>query len=168
MRIAGTLQRPGLRQEGYVAWVNREAKRLGVHQDVDWLGPLPANRIVAELQRCAAVIVPTFVEGYCLALAEAMAIGAPAAVAYVGGAAHLAVDEASALYFSPGDAEMAAFQVSRILTDQALASRLSREARKTALARHEQARITGRQMEIYRNILEGCSNEGTERMGGEK
>ncbi|CAG0947678.1 partial D-inositol 3-phosphate glycosyltransferase, partial [Anaerolineae bacterium] len=154
LRISGALQRSGLRQEGYIAWVNREARRLGVEQNLSWLGPLTADQIVAEMQHCAAVLLPTYVEGYCLALAEAMAVGVPTAVAYVGGAAHLARDGESALYFSPGDVEMAAYQVERLLVDRPLAERIGRQARQVALARNDPIQTFERQMDIYHRVLQ--------------
>lgn len=153
LRIAGALQRPGLRQEGYMAWVNREARRLGVEQNIQWLGALSADQIVAEIQQCAVVFLPTFIEGYSLALAEAMAIGAPTVVSYVGGATHLARDEDSALYFSPGDVKMAAYQIGRLLTDLRLAARLGMHARTVALERNDPERIIRRQFEIYHSVL---------------
>lgn len=157
LRIAGALQRPGLRQEGYMAWVNREAQRLDVDGNVQWLGALSADKIVSEMQQCAAVFLPTFIEGYSLALAEAMVMRAPAAVAYVGGAAQLARDEETALYFSPGDVEMAAYQVGRLLEDQEFAERLGRQARKVALERNNPERIIQNQLGIYRAVLQAAS-----------
>lgn len=154
LRIAGALQRPGLRQEGYMAWVNREARRLGVERNIQWLGALSADQIVAEIQQCAAVFLPTFIEGYCLALAEAMTLGAPTVVSYVGGAAHLAHDDESALYFSPGDVEMAAYQIGRLLTDQRLAEQIGRRARTVALERNNPERIIEHQFDIYHSVLQ--------------
>lgn len=149
LRIAGAFQRPGLRQEGYVAWLNREAKRLGVENNLCWLGSIGANEIAQELQQCAAVLLPTFIEGYCLALAEAMLVGAPSVVSFVGGASVLAENEETALFFPAGDVAMCAYQIERILNEPALAERLSRQAREIALVRNDQARIIRRQTEIY-------------------
>jgi glycosyltransferase involved in cell wall biosynthesis len=154
LRMAGALQRPGLRQEGYMAWINREARRLGVESSIQWLGALSAEQIVTEMQEAAVIFLPTFIEGYCLALAEAMAMGAPVAIAYVGGAAHLARDEESALYFSPGDAEMAAYQVGRLWTDRTLAEHLGRQAQTLARSRNDPRQILQRQLDIYRAVLQ--------------
>lgn len=149
LRIAGALHRPGLRQEGYMAWINREVKRLDVADNVQWLGPISAEKIVVEMQQCAAVFLPSFIESYSMALVEAMAVGAPTVVAYIGGAAHLAHDEDSALYFSPGDVEMAAYQISRLLSDPEFARHLSTTARSLALMRNDPAQIVRRQLDIY-------------------
>lgn len=153
LRIAGAFQRPGLRQEGYVAWLNRESRRLGVEQNLCWLDSIGAQQIAAELQDCAAVVLPTFIEGYCLALAEAMLVGTPAVVSFVGGASLLAQNEESALFFPAGDAAMCAYQIERVLMEQALAERLSRQAREVALVRNNRERIIRRQIEIYEQVV---------------
>ncbi len=153
LHIAGAIQRPGLRQEGYVAWLNREARRLGVEDHLHWLGLLPAQGIVAEIQHCAAVLLPTFVEGYCLALAEAMLLGAPCVVSFVGGTSYLARDDVSALFFPPGDAAMCAYQVERVLTDKALAQRFSSQARAVAMKRNDPIKVVSQQLDIYREII---------------
>ena len=157
LRIAGAFQRPGLRQEGYVVWLNREALRLGVEDRLHWLGPLPAEGVVAEMQKCAAVLLPTFVEGYCLALAEAMLLGVPCVVSFVGGTSYLARDDDSALFFPPGDAEMCAHQVARVLEDRELAQKMSQRSREIAVVRNNTQAIVQNQLAIYRKIVTGSS-----------
>lgn len=154
LRVAGAHQRPGLRRDGYIAWVNREIVRLGVEKSVTWLGPLSAAQLVDELDRCSAFIMPTFVESYGLALAEAMLLGVPTVVSFTGGTSFLARDEESALFFSPGDAEMCAFQAERLIKDRDLAERLSFQARDIAQVRHDPQRVLQRQITTYRQVLD--------------
>ena len=153
MRIAGELRRPGVRQDGYVSWLIREAERLGVNQRVDWIGPLTAKALVAELQAAAVVVIPTYVEGYCLALAEAMSVGVPAVVAFVGGTSHLGKNEETCLFFPPGDEVMCASQIERVLRDTTLASRLSRNGRQVSQVRNEPRHVIEMQLTIYRTVL---------------
>ena len=133
-------------------WVNRTIGQLGLAGAIDWLGPLDAERIAVELQAAAAAIVPTFIENCCTAMQEAMAIGTPAAVSYVGGTPSLAKDEDSCLFFPPGDEAMCAYQLERVLTDDALALRLSRASRRIAAVRNDRRRIVERQLEIYGHV----------------
>jgi L-malate glycosyltransferase len=76
--------------------------------------------------------------------------------AYAGGIPSLAKDEESCLFFPPGDETLCASQLARLLSEQDLASRLSRESRKIAAIRNDRPRIVGRQLEIYRQILDGA------------
>lgn len=153
LRIAGNHQRPGIRQEGYMRWINRMISSLGLEGAVVWLGPLDAMQIIAELKDASAVVVPAFTETYCMALAEAMMVGTPTAVTYAGGTGHLGKDEESCLFFLPGDDAMCAYQLERLLTDQKLALRLSQESRKIATARNDSRCIVQRQLEIYQQVL---------------
>ncbi len=153
LRIAGAHQRPGIRQDGYIRWVNRMIRQLGLTDAIEWLGPLGTEQIVAELKKASAVVIPTFIENCCTAMQEAMAIGTPTVVSYVGGLPSLAKDEDSSLFFPPGDETMCAYQLERLLTDRDLALRVSRESRKIAAVRNDCQRLVGRQLEIYRQIL---------------
>jgi L-malate glycosyltransferase len=153
LRIAGAHQRTGIRQEGYMRWINRMIRQLDMKNVVEWLGPLNAMQIVAELKNAAAVVIPTFIENCCTAMQEAMAVGTPTVSSYAGGIPSLAQDEESCLFFPPGDEAMCAYQLERVLADRELALRLSRESRKIAAVRNDRQRIVGRQLEIYRRIL---------------
>jgi glycosyltransferase involved in cell wall biosynthesis len=154
LRIAGALQRGGIRQEGYMRWVNRMILHLGLDRAVDWLGSLNATQIAAEMKAAGAVVIPTFTETYCLALAEAMMVGTPTVVAYTGGTGYLGQDDKSCLFFPPGDEVMCAHELECVLTDRPLALRLSQESRKIAGVRNERQRIVQRQLEIYGQVLE--------------
>lgn len=159
LRIAGAHQRAGLRQDGYMRWVNRLIGRLGLADAIEWLGPLNAGQIAAELKNAAVVVIPTFVETYCVAFAEAMAIGTPVVVSYVGGTSSLGKDEISCLFFPPGDEAMCAYQLERVLTDKELALRLSKESRKIASVRNNRERVVMRQLEIYLQVMEDIAGE---------
>src|SRR6266496_3489824 len=114
LRIAGAYPKKGLRQDGFVGWILNESRKLGVESNLLWLGPLTVDEIIDELQNCSVNLTPTFVEGYCLALAEALFLGVPSVVSFTGGTSYLAKDEDTALFFPPGDHVMCAYQVERL------------------------------------------------------
>jgi glycosyltransferase involved in cell wall biosynthesis len=152
--IAGAHQKQGLRQSGYAAWLQREAKRLGVEEHICWLGPLSAEPIIAHLQASAVFLSPSFAESYCNALAEAMIIGVPSVVSYAGGLACLAEHNVTGLFFPPGDETMCAYQIARLLEDRDLAERMSPAARRVGLQRNDRRRVANEQLAIYRQIIE--------------
>ncbi len=130
LRIAGNHQCTGIRRDGYIAWLRREIRKQGIEEKISWLGPLKEEEIIRELQECSVFIMPSFIESYSVALIEALTIGVPSVVSYVGGLPQMATDKESALFFSPGDHAMCAYQVEKILTDGVLAEKLSEEGRK--------------------------------------
>ncbi len=154
LKIAGGHQRKRIRQPGYIRWINGIIKRYDLTKNVEWLGPLTARDIVRELASCAAALVPSYCETYCMALAEAMQIGVPLVTSFTGGSAWLAKDEESALFYPAGDEVMCAHQLWRILTDPKLAERLSNKGREIAESRNNPKRIVLNQLKIYRSVLD--------------
>ena len=134
-------------------WVNRMVQELGVGDAIDWLGPLDGREIVHELRGAAAALIPTFIENCCTAMQEAMAIGTPVVVSFVGGIPSLARDEESCLFFPPDDDALCAFQLERAITDGQLAGKLAVEARKIAALRNDRGRILARQLHIYDEVV---------------
>ena len=155
LNIAGDIMGVGIRRSGYARWLQRETRRLQITESVCWLGPLSADEIIRELHRSSAVVVPSFVETYSLALAEAMVVGVPAVVSYSGAMPELARDGESALFFPPGDESACAWQLDRILGDDGLAERLSQNARSIGLLRNDSHSVLKRQIEIYDEVLRG-------------
>jgi len=152
LRVGGARPTRGIRKDGYLDWVRRESRRLGVESQIDWLGYLSADRIAVELKNCSAFLIPSFIEGYCLALSEAMMLGVPCVVSYVGGPSTLYRDRESVLFFPPGDSVTCASQMGRLVSDPDQAKRLSKSAREIAIRKSDLGSIVREQMEIYRVV----------------
>lgn len=155
LRIAGSHIRTGVRQDGYVSWLVREIQRLGVSENVTWLGPLNSSEIQAELVAASAFIVPSFLENCSTSMQEAMAIGTPVVATYTGGLPSLARDEHSALFFPPGDHCMCALQISRVLCDKELAVKLSSESLRLSDERNSPARVLYHLRAAYAAAIRG-------------
>ncbi len=159
LRIAGNHQRMGIKQSGYIRWLNRLCEELGVADRIDWLGPLSAGQIVTECQNCSVFIMSSHIENCCTAMQEALYLGVPTVSAYAGGVPALAREEEAALYYPPGDEAMCSYQVERLLTNRDLANRLSLNARAVALKRNDPAKIVANQIEIYQQVMAASSEE---------
>ena len=153
LHVGGALQRKGPRNEGYITWVNRQAEKLGVSSHIIWLGQLTATQVIQNMQSSAVMLLPTFIENCPLTVQEALYVGIPLVTSYVGGIPSLVTDEQTALFFSPGDAVMAAYQIQRVLTNHALAERLSKNGREVSLKRNDADSILQRQLSIYQQVI---------------
>jgi glycosyltransferase involved in cell wall biosynthesis len=153
LRIAGAHQRTGIRQDGYVRWLNNLCFDLGIASQIEWLGALSAELIVKEIQDCSVFIMPSHCETYCVALAEAMYLGCPSVIAFNGGTSWIVSDNKTGLFYPPGDEAMCCYQIERLLTDRDLGARLSHNARSVALKRNDPAKIVANQLAIYQQIL---------------
>ena len=157
LNVAGDIIKKGIRRSGYSRWLQSEARRLKIEDNICWLGPLDADGIIRQFRHASAVVIPSFIETYSLALAEAMLVGVPVVASYAGAMPELANDGESALFFPPGDESACAWQLDRILSDGELSIRLSHNARKTGLSRNAPHAVLEQQLEIYNIILSGES-----------
>ncbi len=153
LRIAGRDSLSGIRRDGYIHWLRKEIERANLASNVIWLGALNGEQLVDELSKCSLMVLPSYIESYGLAHAEAMAVGIPCICAYNGGYSYLGEDEKTTLFFTPGDHIMCAFQVERLLTNRKLAESLSEKAMIKAFERHDKQKIIKHQIEIYKEII---------------
>ena len=156
LRIGGNIQiekKYGLIRDGYTTWMLRKVEELGIKESVVWLGMMSADEMIAEIHRSSVVVIPSYVETYCLFLAESLMAGVPAVVSFAGAMPQLAEHNRSALYFPMGDHWSCARQVERIITEPTLADKLSVEGRKKALERNDPGTVLQTQLDIYDTIL---------------
>lgn len=138
--------------DGYIIWMLKLIKKLDISNSIVWLGPLNSNEIVHEIQNASVFVIPSYVETYCLAFAEAMMVGIPTVVSYAGALPELALDGQSALFFPVGDSVSCASKIQQLLENKLLSETISNNSRKIAFERNDQNRVVKKQIEIYNSI----------------
>jgi len=119
--------------------------------------PLPAlsdEEMAKELQNAHAFVIPSLIENSPNSLAEAMLVGTPCIASFVGGIPSMVDDGEDALCFPAADIAYLTQQLRRLFADDLLAQRLSTKAKMVARERHDQKRVAGDQVAIYRQIIE--------------
>ena len=139
--------------DGYSKWLLKLAKKLGIDSSIKYLGALNASEIINELLESSMFVIPSYVESYCVALAEAMIIGAPVVAAYSGAMPEFSDNNDTALFFTPGDSNNCAWQMRRIAISRNLALSLSSNAQKTGSIRSNLKLIVQNQLNIYNKII---------------
>lgn len=146
LNIAGS-QTKGLRQSGYKRFINHLIKKYKLESSITWLGALDACQLVSELQSSDAVLIPSFIESYCLTLYESLCIGTPLVCSYAGAMPEAGHLNSEIKYFQPGDYLVAANHLSQIITRSS-----SNTKTKPSFVSSENA--VNRQLSIYRDIIE--------------
>jgi glycosyltransferase involved in cell wall biosynthesis len=145
INIAGAYSH-GLRKSGYQRYLHALIKKYKLEEHVFWLGALDADELVCEFQRASAIIIPSYVESYCVSLYEALCIGTPVVCSFAG-----AMTESSRLgpnvkYFQPGDFISAAFLLKGYLTNSTKKTFFINNVVSPNIA-------TERQLSIYHELL---------------
>ena len=131
---------PGIRLEcagdGDLRAMNRMAEKLGIGDNVRFLGWLGEEERQALLARATVFALPSHAEGQPVSLLEAMAAGCPVVASAVGGIPDVVTHSVNGLLFAPRAPSLLANALRRVVGDPAFAARLAAEARATIDHRH--------------------------------
>lgn len=119
----------GPQGEGEAARLRSAARGAGIEGRVHFLPPVPHRELASYYRAADVLVAPSRSESFGLVAVEAQACGLPVVAAAVGGLEHVVADGESGLLvpgWDPGDYAAA---LRRVLTDPALAARLSAGAR---------------------------------------
>lgn len=121
----------------------------GVLDRVRLPGYLPRRDLIALYVGAAAVVYPSYAEGFGLPVIEAMACGAPVVTSKAGALPEVGGD--ACLYVEPADPEALADAISHLLEDAGLAADLSRRGRERA-GRYSWRETARRTLALYREM----------------
>ncbi|NTW33995.1 MAG: glycosyltransferase [Bacteroidetes bacterium] len=149
--IAGSIK-TGFRQDGYSKWLKKKIQHFGINENIFWLGSLDAKNIVLQMHKANVVVVPSFVESYCLALEEALTVGVPTVASFSGAMPELATHKKTVLFFPPGDAAMCANAIETFFVNKEYAKIVSENVYNE---KNEKKRMNIADLQIsnYRNLL---------------
>ena len=142
-----------LKISGYGKYLRRLMEENHLQEKVSVLGNLSDVQMKQAYLNSHVFVCPSALENSPNCLGEAMLLGVPCAVSRTGGIPDMAQEERSALFFEKGNVHELASCICRIFRDDALAERLSGEARKQAGKNHDGDANYRRLLEIYREIL---------------
>jgi glycogen(starch) synthase len=114
------------------AWASERLRQLvpsRYQAQLQFLGKMPHEQLVAQYQQATVVVVPSRWESFGLVAVEAMACGRAVVVSAAGGLAEVIEDGISGLQCPVNDSQALAAAVARLLSDSALRARLGAAAR---------------------------------------
>lgn len=151
LKIAGVNVFP-LLNFGYVSYIKRLSKQLGIEDAIIWAGYLKADEIKTMFDESICYFNCSFVETYCLSLAEALSYGIPCVVSHSGALPELAIDNITALTFPMSDYCSAANQLNRIINNKNIREILSDNAVNKMQDINNIEKIIDMQISTYKQI----------------
>jgi len=131
--------------------VEAEALRLGLSADVAFAGAV--RNLPPLLRACDLFLLPSAHESFGLAALEAMSCALPVVGSRTGGLPEVVEDGETGLLAEPGDVEAMSAAVLRIIVDEPLRARLSREARGRAVRLFRAEEVLLRWEALYERVI---------------
>ena len=134
---------------GEVEQARALAMELGIDNQVELLGWVSGENKDKAFKQASVFCLPSYAEGFPMAVLDAWAYGLPVVTTPVGGIPDVAVDGENMLLFNPGDIDTLAEKLDMIVSDETLRDKLSGSSVKMATEKFYLDTITAQVAEIY-------------------
>lgn len=128
------------------------AKELGIEAQVDFLGWVNGESKDKAFKQASVFCLPSYAEGFPMAVLDAWAYGLPVITTPVGGIPDVAVDGENMLLFHPGDIGSLVEKLDLLMSDKELRDKLSSASTKLAAEEFNLSTVTQQIAEIYENL----------------
>ena len=128
------------------------AKELGIEGQVVFWGWVNGEKKDKAFKQASVFCLPSYAEGFPMAVLDAWAYGLPVVTTPVGGVPDVAVDGENMLLFNPGDIDALAEKLDLMMSDEILRDKLSAASIKLAAEKFNLGTITEQIGEVYESI----------------
>lgn len=129
------------------------AKELGIESQVEFLGWVAGEAKDRVFRETSIFCLPSYAEGFPMAVLDAWAYGLPVVATPVGGLPDIVKDGEDCLLFNPGDCDQLAVQLERMITDEELREKIEAASRNFAEKVFNEDVINGQLAEIYKGLM---------------
>jgi glycosyltransferase involved in cell wall biosynthesis len=129
-----------------------EARRLGVLESIEFLGPLRSEEVVDYYRKASVLVLPSAYEGLPMVLLEAMREGLPVVAANVSGHPEAIDDGVSGYLFPLDDVQLAAEYCAGLLRDQDVATEMGEHARQVIAERFSLEQEISSYAQLYEGL----------------
>jgi len=134
-----------------------KAKRLsvqyGIEKQVRLLGWVDGDRKELAYKESSVFCLPSYAEGFPMAVLDAWAYGLPVITTPVGGIPDIAKDGENMLLFNPGDIDKLSACLESVISDEKLRERLSDESNRLSAKMFNINTITAQVGKLYEELI---------------
>jgi D-inositol-3-phosphate glycosyltransferase len=157
--VAGGPPRAGLDRDPEVLRLRRLAQARGVASRVFFTGRVAREELPALIRSADVVVSVPWYEPFGIAVVEAMACGVPVVVSAVGGHLDTVADGVTGLHVPPHVPGALAGRLRRLFADPRLGPSLGATAAARIHERHAWGRIAAETEAVYRQVIDGRTDE---------
>lgn len=157
--VPGKLDISPINGKWYDRYIWDEIVRLGMENNIKFLGALNAEQMAERLSKSHVFVSPSLNENSSNAIAEAQIVGIPVVATYTGGNTTYVTDNETGLLYSMWDEFMCAHRVIELFEDEERCLRLSQKEHQLAIRRHDKDKAVEQLLSAYSNIVDEYKNK---------
>ena len=138
--------------KGEIEQARTLAKELGIEGQVELLGWVNGESKDKAFKKSSVFCLPSYAEGFPMAVLDAWAYGLPVVTTPVGGITDVAIDGENMLLFQPGDINTLSKKLEQIINDEVLRSKLMVSSKKMAAEKFNLNTINSQIAGIYKSL----------------
>lgn len=139
---------------GYERYLFRQIRRLGLQDNVEFIGRKSGQEMIHCLQMANVYVMPSAYETDSLSLCEAQMLGVPAIASVRGGSGEIIQDKFSGFCYNFTDYPLLAERICQLFESRELCMTLSENAKAQAQQRHDREKNVQDQLALYRHLIE--------------
>lgn len=128
------------------------ASRLGIDKQTVFLGWVRGNDKDKAFKEASIFCLPSYAEGFPMGVLDAWAYGLPVITTPVGGIPDIAIDGKNCLLFNPGDVDVLAKQMDKMMSSEELRKLVASESNELAKGIFSVEKVTERLGNIYQDL----------------
>ena len=128
------------------------AKDLNIEEQVIFKGWVNRDEIQALFEKASIFCLPSYTEGFPMAVLDAWSFGLPVITTPVGGLTDVLIPDKNALVFEPSDINHLAKLIDELITDESLRKRISEESIKLSQEKFNITSISKQLSELYLSL----------------
>lgn len=137
---------------GEIGEAKRIVRQFGLQGRVEFLGWVSGEDKAKVFQSASIFCLPSYAEGFPMAVLDAWAYGLPVITTPVGGIPDIAKDGDNMLIFTPGDVDALAAKLELLISDASLRAKISNASRELATTTFNIDRINSQLEAIYNSL----------------
>ena len=142
-----------LRKRGYTKFIEQLIKELDLEENIVWLGALLQDKLAEQYEKARVFVLCSAIENHSSSLKEAMMVGTPSVASSVGGVPEYVTHGENGFLYRFEEYDILASYISKLFDDDALANRISENAKKGIRDLHGEKDIYGIMTDIMNKIV---------------
>jgi glycosyltransferase involved in cell wall biosynthesis len=139
--------------EDYNNYIFYLINKYKLEDNINFFNRLDSLEMAKQYKSNHIFVSASFIENSPNSIGEAMMVGIPIISSFVGGIGSILKDEENALLFPSGDYNYLALQIERLINEDELSTKISKNAKELALNRHNNLKTVKQYENSYQDII---------------